>query len=102
MLEQKTFHDDKGTAWYNRPGPKQGLPVWLIPLSSLIPGTILMTLTSTSLLIGGGIALIYTLGLFGLWGLISIRLLGNQTCPQCQTSKVRGYEKCSGCGYPYS
>jgi hypothetical protein len=102
MLEQRAFVDAHGVTWLNRPGPARGIPARVIVLFSLIPGQLIRLGVGASwwmgVLISVGIA-----ALLLLVGLI-IHLLWScqQTCPHCHTTKLKGYKRCSGCGYPSS
>jgi hypothetical protein len=102
MLEQRAFVDAHGVTWLNRPGPARGIPARVIVLFSLIPGQIIRLGVSASwrmgVLISIGIAaLLFLVGL-----IVHLLWSCQQTCPHCHTTKLKGYKRCSGCGYPCS
>ena len=102
MLEQQTFTDSNGVEWLNRPGPKRGIPNY-VPVIVAFPAFLLFTaLFNGSAGIGLVAWMLITLVWYGFCYAANLCFLIYQTCPKCQLTRIRGYEKCAGCGYPQS
>ena len=102
MLEQKTFYDKNHVAWLNRPGPARGLPAWWLLVLSLIPGQIFRLVTGLPYWAGFGVSAVFSIAALLCCVYVSFAWRMNQTCPNCHIHKMKGYAKCSGCGYPDS